>query len=195
MQQEFKMLRTLFMHMYPVITLKSTFKQVFNPGLAPLPTGDTTLPTGDIPVDFEKDVRTVSDQEWLTFERHEGTYRRGLDTKLLQVRNNFAVSPGSAEKWGSLVSILMVAFYKNGIFCATQRNGHPYGYSFLKYVIRILKTFPLCDGYPVELTSGSLTSRIEKQLFFIREQIQPALCATESQAHRQQNEVTRNKLA
>ncbi len=137
----------------------------------------------------------MSDQEWFTFERHERAYRRGLGTKLLQVRTNFTVTPGGAEKWGRLVSILIGAFYKNGIFCATQHNGHPYGYLFLKCVIRILEKFPLCEGYPVQFTPGLLTSWIEKQLCFICEHIQPALCATESQAHWQQNKVTRNKLA
>lgn len=121
-------------------------------------------------------------------------YRKELDTKLLQTKTNFTVTPGGAEKWGRLMSFLIGAFYKNRIFCATKRNGRLYGYLFLKYVIRILKKFPLCDDYPVEVTPDSITSWIEKQLRFIREYIHPALRVTGAKTRRQQNKVSGNKL-
>ncbi|KAF3858814.1 hypothetical protein F7725_012015 [Dissostichus mawsoni] len=135
-----------------VTTLRLAFKQALNSGRVykqrlnvcdPSPT-----PAGDVRVDFEQYARLLSDCEWTTFQRHERAYRGTLDTKLLQVRSNFAVTHGGAKKWGRLVTILTSAFFNNGIFSATQRNSRTYGFQLLKYVARILKKFPLSADFP-----------------------------------------------
>ena len=180
--------------------LRSAFKQALNNGRVykqhlnvydPTPAAEKAA---DLLVDFGQYVRPMPDCEWITFQRDERAYRGTLDTKLLQVRSTFAVTPGGAEKWGRLVSILISSFFKNGIFSATQRNGRPYGFPLLKYVARILKKFPLSVGFPVETTPDALTSWIETALCFIRERIQPAL-RTGTETHRQQKKVSKNKLA
>ncbi|KAI9541252.1 hypothetical protein NQZ68_032256 [Dissostichus eleginoides] len=157
-----------------VTTLRLAFKQALNSGRVykqrlnvcdPSPT-----PAGDVRVDFEQYARLLSDCEWTTFQRDERAYRGTLDTKLLQVRSNFAVTHGGAEKWGRLVTILTSA-------SATQQDSRPYGFQLLKYVARILKKFPLSADFPVDLTPDSLTPWIEMQLRFILERIQPALRA------------------
>ncbi|KAI9538429.1 hypothetical protein NQZ68_014173 [Dissostichus eleginoides] len=182
-----------------VTKLRLAFKQALNSGRVykqrlnvfdPSPT-----PAGDVRVDFEQYARLLSDCEWTTFQRDERAYRGTLDTKLLQVRSNFAVTHGGAEKWGRLVTILTSPFFINGIFSATQRNSRPCGFQLLKYVARILKKFPLSADFPVDLTPDSLTPWIEMQLRFIRERIQPALRAAGTETQRQQRKVSRNKLA
>ena len=151
-----------------VTTLRLAFKQALNSGRVykqclnvcdPSPT-----PAGDVRVDFEQYARLLSDCEWTTFQRDERAYRGTLDTKLLQVRSNFAVTHGGAEKWGRLVTILTSTFFINGIFSATQRNSRPYGFQLLKFVPRILKKFPLSANFPVDLTPDSLIPWIEMQL-------------------------------
>ena len=183
-----------------IATLKSAFKQALNSGHVYKQCSNVYDPSpphsvGDIPVDFELYVRPLSDREWITFQKHERAYRGTLDTKLLQERTNFAVTPGGAEKWSKLVSVLVGVFFENGILSRMQRNGRPYGYPLLKYAARILKKFPLCDDYPVDITPDSIITWIEAQLCFIRERVQPALRATGTQTQRQQNKVSRNKLA
>ncbi|KAF3852946.1 hypothetical protein F7725_013634 [Dissostichus mawsoni] len=192
-------IRRFWYTMCLVTTLRLAFKQALNSGRVykqrlnvcdPSPT-----PAGDVRVDFEQYARLLSDCEWTAFQRDERAYRGTLDTQLLQVRSNFAVTHGGAEKWGRLVTILTSAFFINGIFSATQRNSRPYGFQLLKYVARILKKFPLSADFPVDLTPDSLTPWIEMQLRFIRERIQPALRAAGTETQRQQRKVSRNKLA
>lgn len=110
-----------------IATLRSDFKQALTTGRVyrqhlnvydPAP----VAVTGDAPVDFLRYVRPVSDYELNTLQREERVHRRTLDTKLFQVKSTFAVTPGGVEKWGRPVSILISAFFKNGIFSATQRT-------------------------------------------------------------------------
>ena len=94
-----------------------------------------------------------------------------------------------------MASVLWTAFFKNGIFSATQRNGHLYGFQLLKYAARILKKFPIAVDFPEDITTDALTTWIETQLSFIQERIQPALRTSGTDTNRQPKKVSKDKLA
>ena len=115
-------------------------------------------------------MRQLRFHEWAMFEVHERHFRRSLDTKQLQERTYFACS-GDLKKWTKVASILIGVLFQN----ARHANWKEFGLPLLKYVARVLKKFPLIDKYPAEFTPVSITSWIEKQLIYVRDDIQPPL--------------------
>ena len=150
---------------------------------------------------FSNYTRPLSADEWTLFQNEERNYRKTLDTKRFEDRQSFAFSGEKPAKWIKLICILNGLYFKNGTFTTHHKDGKPFGLPFLKYTVRVLKKFPRHSPTPEihRAPPSSLGEWIQAQLRFVRDVIQPALCALRArnggEHQRMERQVGRNKLA
>ncbi len=144
--------------------------------------------------EFTDYERSLTENEWIHFQNHERQFRKGLDTKLLQEKQNFVLTE-DFRKWSKLFTVLNGAFFRTGIYSIKRTDGRQLGQPLLKYVVRILRTLPLDDNArPKSNPVANLADWIEKQLRYLREVIQPAIASATRQHQRNPQKVGKNKL-
>ena len=119
---------------------------------------------------FRKDC---DEDEWIEFERNERLFREYIATKPLNVPRSYEHS--NADKWVKLISLLTRVFYRDGVFHAPKPNHIQYSVPFLKFVLRILHSYPvdLPDNFHLgaDGTYESYTLEIKYTLSFLRDNV------------------------
>ena len=109
----------------------------------------------------------LSDNNWEAFERDERYFRQSIASKK-QFYNTF-VCTGDYRLWHKLIKLLVSIFCdKNARY--KKQDGRQWSTSLIKFVLRVLKTFPL--DMPIESDSNEITV-IEKKFEYLKNTIQP----------------------
>jgi len=87
-------------------------------------------------------LRQCSESEWQCFERAERAFRKRIASSPMNVKQVFYhPNPG---KWRALLTMLTNIFYRDDHFLTRKPNGTPYSFPFLKFILRVLFSFPIC---------------------------------------------------
>ena len=73
------------------------------------------------------------------------------------------------------MKVLNEQFFVNGVFQKTKRNGLEWKEAFIKYVCRVLKSFPIpnLNSTQNDLSNEIMLEEIERKLRWIKSEIQP----------------------
>ena len=111
---------------------------------------------------FDEFTKLLTPQEWKSFEEQEQWFRYITGDNCDQ-RIYIQSNP---ENWWKLVKILKDQFFVNGVFQKTKRNGPERKEAFIKYVCRVLKSFPIpnLDSTQNDLSNEVTIEEIERKL-------------------------------
>ena len=154
-------------NMRTIEKIKSTLKEALRTKRIRDETPTVETPTQN----FNEFTKLLTPQEWKLFEEQEQWFRYVTGDNCDQ-RIYIHSNP---ESWWKLVKVLNEQFFVNGVFQKTKRNGLEWKEAFIKYVCRVLKSFPIpnLNSTQNDLSNKVMLEEIERKLRWIKSEIQP----------------------
>ena len=132
------------------------------------------------PSHWTRFMKDCDQSEWKDFEEKERLFRQAIATKPIHIKKTFHHQ--NPVHWKSLTNLLNDLFWKDGNFIHSKPNGTPYSLNFVKYVIRVLRHYPVdwpeeCDtDSDADNNYDSILRQIRYALIYISEHISPMFC-------------------
>ena len=146
--------------------IKSTFKEALRTKRLRDKTPTVETPTQN----FNEFTKLLTPREWKSFEEQEQWFKLVTGDNC----NQRIYIHSNSESWWKLVKVLNEQFFVNGVFQKTKRNGLEWKEAFIKYVCRVLKSFPIpnLNSTQKNLSNEVMLEEIEKKLRWIKSEIQ-----------------------
>ena len=119
-------------------------------------------------------MKDCDNNEWKEFEMKERLFRDAIATKPMNIRRSYQHE--NPCKWNTLTTMLTYLFFRNGVFSCSKPNTAPYSMNFLKYVIRILKCYPVDLPDQLENDADIEYDIIVQSVYYMLSQIVEHIC-------------------
>ena len=141
---------------------------------------------------FQFDISIYDNKKWKVFESEELKIRSSIASK----KYNYGVfiCKGTINLWLRVIKIVSAIFIKDGQFLYKNGDGTEWSVQMLKFCVRVVNTFPR-DVYSININNdASLIDKLESQLGFIKNTIQPYFTKKNNEGQQNEEIVSKEKL-